>query len=583
MAYLDSETLNKIRGYRFFVYLRKSSDDSEDRQIASLPRQTHEVEDQIIKKYNLKIVKALADKPYFEESQSAFKEGRPYFDEMLQRIGNKEADGVIVWHANRLARNYGDGGNFVQMVSDGHIKIVVTCYGSFENTPRDLEYLMTEFTRATRDSGDKSEAVKSGNRERFFEKHLWSGVAKPGYLNIEDPITKERVIIEDEERLPLLNKAIRLILSGNTTPMEALNVLNNKYNYRTRKTKRQGGKPLAKSAWYRFLGDPYLYGLMVRKEGQVKHTHKPVLSKEEFDRLQILVGRKGKPRMCKHEFAFKEVLKCGSCGGSITAEERWQIICPVCKTKFHKGKDTVKCKGCGILIEKMKNPTILHYIHYHCTKKINPSCSEGSIQLNELENQVDKELQKYEISETFRDWAIEYLNELNQSEVQDREIIRGNAKVAYDDCVKKLDNLLNLKISPQNVNGSVISDEEYTRRRTVLMAEKEDLQIKLNETNQRINNWMELSEKTFNFACYARYWFANGDLKLKTEILGALGSDFLIKDKNLQISGLKHWFLIEKGKQDLVVLAKKFEPTKWMELLAQKELPEVFRTTWLPG
>ena len=39
--------------------------------------------------------------------------------------------------------------------------------------------------------------------------------------------------------------------------------------------------------------------------------------------------------------------------------------------------------------------------------------------------------------------GVEYLNELNQSEVQDREIIRANAKVAYDDCVKKPDNLLN--------------------------------------------------------------------------------------------------------------------------------------------
>jgi hypothetical protein len=70
-------------------------------------------------------------------------------------------------------------------------------------------------------------------------------------------------------------------------------------------------------------------------------------------------------------------------------------------------------------------------------------------------------------------------------------------------------------------------------------------------------------------------------LKTKTEILGALGSNLVIKDKNLQISGLKHWFLIEKGKENLVVLAKKFEPAKWRELLGQKELPELFRRTWL--
>ena len=229
----------------------------------------------------------------------------------------------------------------------------------------------------------------------------------------------------------------------------------------------------------------------------------------------------------------------------------------------------------------MKNPKILHYIKYFCTKKTSPNCSEGSISLDVLEKQANEELKKYEIPETFRNWAIQYLNELNDTEVKDREIIRTNAKDAYDDCVKKLDNLLNLKISPQNVDGNAISDDEYSKRRQILMSEKEDLQLKLNETNQRINNWMELSERTFNFACYARHWFANGDLKLKTEILGALGSNLIIKDRNLRIIGSKHWFLIEKGKQDLVVLAKKFEPAKWLELLGQKELPDVFRTTWL--
>lgn len=65
--------------------------------------------------------------------------------------------------------------------------------------------------------------------------------------------------------------------------------------------------------------------------------------------------------------------------------------------------------------------------------------------------------------------------------------------------------------------------------------------------------------------------------------MGALGSNLVIKDKNLQISGLKHWFLIEKGKEDLVVMAKMFEPAKWHDLLEQKQLPEFFRRTWLPS
>ena len=578
MAYLYKDTIEQYKKLKFLVYFRRSSADSEDRQIRSIPGQLLDVNDQLIERFHLNVIK-----PYFQESQSAFKEGRPDFNEMLRQIEAGEANGVIVWHANRIARNYGDGGRFVQILMDGKIKILMTCFGVFESNPRDLEYLMTEFTRATRDSGDKSEAVKRGNRIKFLEKKQWVGPAKPGYLNVLDPITKETKIEKDQERFPLLDKAIKLILYGNYTPMQALNKLNNEWKYRSRVTKRQGGKPMSKSGWYKLLSDPYLYGLMIRKEGEVMGNDPKMLTIDEYRRMQIIIGRNGRPHVTKHEFAFKEVLRCGECNGSITCEERWQIICPVCKTKFHKGKKTIGCPECETLIESMMKPKILHYIHYHCTKKIKKDCSQGSITLEKLEKRTDETLKKYEISDKFKDWAIEYLNELNNKETNDRELVRGNIKVAYDDCVKKLDNLLKLKISSQNTDGSVITNEEYTAQRKYLLQEKEALMHNMNGTDKRIDSWHELSVKTFNFACYARYHFAHGDLKTKTQILAALGSNLTINDRDILIDGQKHFFLIEKGKKDLEILAKKFEPIKWLELLSQTDLPDAFRSSWLGG
>ena len=75
--------------------------------------------------------------------------------------------------------------------------------------------------------------------------------------------------------------------------------------------------------------------------------------------------------------------------------------------------------------------------------------------------------------------------------------------------------------------------------------------------------------------------FAHGDLKTKTQILDALDSNLTINNKNILINGHKHFFIIEKGKKDLEILVKKLEPIKWLELLAQKDLPEAFRTSWL--
>jgi hypothetical protein len=144
-----------------------------------------------------------------------------------------------------------------------------------------------------------------------------------------------------------------------------------------------------------------------------------------------------------------------------------------------------------------------------------------------------------------------------------------------------MDNLLKLKISPQNVSGDIISEEEYIEQRKKLLSEKENLLSKINETNTRMNNWLELSERTFNFACYARHWFEKGDLKIKTRILAALGSNLTIKDKKLWIDGQKPFFLIEKGLEEVKAVSEKFEPAKSVDLSKQTPLLEAVCSYWL--
>jgi DNA invertase Pin-like site-specific DNA recombinase len=121
MSFFDRETLEKIQGLRFFVYLRKSSEDNEDKQMRSIEGQLEDIQELILARFSIKPIYI------YQEKKSAFKTGRPFFDEMLGRIEAGDADGVIVWHPNRIARNYQDGGRFVQLMSDGLIKMLVTC------------------------------------------------------------------------------------------------------------------------------------------------------------------------------------------------------------------------------------------------------------------------------------------------------------------------------------------------------------------------------------------------------------------------------------------------------------------------
>ena len=98
----------------------------------------------------------------------------------------------------------------------------------------------------------------------------------------------------------------------------------------------------------------------------------------------------------------------------------------------------------------MNKPTILHYLYYHCTKRRNPECTQGSIEVKELEKQVDQYLSQIQISERFKNWAIKYLKEENEEEIASRKKILSSQRKAYENCLRKLDNLFQLKISPLN-------------------------------------------------------------------------------------------------------------------------------------
>src|SRR3990167_8288476 len=82
---------------KFFLYARKSTD-VEDKQILSIEAQLQELRD-FAKRENLDI--ALE----FIEKQSAKIPGRPIFNEMLQRIEKGEANCILPWPPDRLARN----------------------------------------------------------------------------------------------------------------------------------------------------------------------------------------------------------------------------------------------------------------------------------------------------------------------------------------------------------------------------------------------------------------------------------------------------------------------------------------------
>lgn len=82
---------------RAIIYCRKSTD-RDDKQALSLPAQI-DVCRRIAEERGLEIVEVI------EESMSAKSPGRPLFAAMLARFYADEADVLVCYHLNRLARN----------------------------------------------------------------------------------------------------------------------------------------------------------------------------------------------------------------------------------------------------------------------------------------------------------------------------------------------------------------------------------------------------------------------------------------------------------------------------------------------
>ncbi|MFA6918412.1 MAG: recombinase family protein, partial [Candidatus Gracilibacteria bacterium] len=113
---------------KFFLYARKSTD-VEDKQVLSIEAQITELRE-FAKRENLDVAEE------FIEKQSAKIPGRSIFNNMLDRIEKDEANGIISWHPDRLARNSVDGGKIIYLLDCGHLEALKFPQFWFESTPQ---------------------------------------------------------------------------------------------------------------------------------------------------------------------------------------------------------------------------------------------------------------------------------------------------------------------------------------------------------------------------------------------------------------------------------------------------------------
>jgi len=297
---------------KYFIYARKSTDD-EERQILSIQAQLDELR-MLATKEGLQVVRE------YIEAQTAKEPGRPVFNEMLAAMEKGEAQGILAWHPDRLARNSVDGGRIVYALDTGKVSALKFPTFWFENTPQGKFMLSIAFGQSKYYVDSLSENIKRGLRKKLRE-GIYPNKPPIGYLN--DP--KTRAVFIDPERGPLVRRMFEEYATGRYTAAALLDIVTawglRSFNGLT--------LPLSKILW---TLDHIFYTGVFRFNGEVyEGKHPPLISRELFERVQAVRKKAGRGRYAKHSrFPLRATAHCHNCGCQYTAE-------------FKKGHEYYRC------------------------------------------------------------------------------------------------------------------------------------------------------------------------------------------------------------------------------------------------
>ena len=387
---------------KYCLYARKSSE-SDERQAMSIGSQLKEMLS-LAKRESINIVETK------EESHSAKASGtRPVFVKMMSEIKKGKFNGILTWAPDRLSRNAGDLGSLVDLMDQGKLLKIQTYSQSFANSPNEKFLLMILCSQAKLENDNRGVNVKRGLKAKC-QMGIRPGIAPIGYINV---MSNNRIseVVPDPERAWVVEEMFKRVAeyghSGRT-----LRKWLKEIGFQTR-----AGKLLALSRIYSTLGNTFYYGEFEYGDEWYKGSHKPLITKQLWDKVQeqLLTSPK---KWHQKKFPFKTLCICGSCKGGVTAEERYK---------------------------KLKYGGFNKHIYYHCARSVDYDCDEPYITEQDLIQQLlahinagNVKINKTKIAKKLNA-DIDRFHRL-RSEVLHQEYLSGNLDELETSAVKTNDN-----------------------------------------------------------------------------------------------------------------------------------------------
>ena len=288
----------------------------------------------------------------FEDVETAKRADRTSFGEMVAflRKNGSTCRTLLVGKTDRLYRNIKDWVTIDELGIEVHfVKEAVVLSEDSRSSEKFMHGIKVLMAKNYIDN--LGEEVRKGMIEKARQGH-WPTVAPVGYVN---NLVSHR-IEPDPDRAPIIVKLFEWFASGEYS----LKVLTKKA-VAAGLTNRTGGGALARSRIHQVLQNPIYYGEFYWLGQLHEGLHKPLLSRDLYDRVQAVFAAVNHPRHTKRRHAFAGLVTCGRCGCAFTAE-------------IKKGQ----------------------YVYYHCTGHRGP-CGNTYVREEELIRQFGEVLKQVRI------------------------------------------------------------------------------------------------------------------------------------------------------------------------------------------
>lgn len=434
---------------------------------------------------------------WFEETETAAKQGRRQFERMLSLMKAGKVAGLLIHKIDRSARNLKDWARLGDLMDAGvsvhfvHESLDLASRGG--RLAADIQAVVAaDYIRNLRDE------VRKGLYGRL-KQGLYPLPAPRGYLDCG----KGQPKAIDPVAGPLVRQAFELYATGTHT----FHTLREELFRRGLRGKT--GKPLSLEAVSIMLHNPFYAGIInIRKTNRVfEGIHTPLITKELYDTVQAMIEGRVFARPVRHTFTFRRLIKCATCGYSLIGERR---------------------KG---------------HVYYRCHTS---ACRGTSFREDDIERAVSHRVSHLRMRpddlRDMRDFAERYYADGAQKRAESEAAIR----VALGKCDERIS-----RLTDALVDGHLDKDA-FAERNGQLLMERRSLRDRLEHVGDQPSR-VDIVMENLGRANMAQLAYDSANPDEKRKILRELTSDLLAHGKYLEIrlrktfSAIENWCLIQSG------------------------------------